>query len=348
MQPERHNPPALTPALPWSNSTRFSGQHYHLPPTSSSQFRPPGTSADLRTELAGFLNAYSHTQRVFVRSLQWLSMSGAIEDAVRGDARIPLVETIRPLLLMTGPDDQDDVAAVAQIIWAVSSTRPGSIPEAPGGSSMTPPAPSAEAAAPIQTTPHVQVRSLLRTFDLWRINLVNELSRNVDYVRQIVSEDNATAQVVRQRLYMFEQDNLSEVRDRASTLVGLLFPSQSEEILQTQEQPEEVPRVPLIRTRSMPLALEETSSESSARQRHRGKGRSLSADDPKMFTGPSVLSTEGSSATLTNQPSDVPKCARCGSTTSPLWRSGPHDSKLCNACGLRYLRHKAKFKKKSH
>lgn len=44
-----------------------------------------------------------------------------------------------------------------------------------------------------------------------------------------------------------------------------------------------------------------------------------------------------------NRPMGVLKCSSCKATTSPEWRKGPSGKKeLCNACGLRYARSRAK------
>ncbi|KAJ7127041.1 hypothetical protein C8R44DRAFT_780252 [Mycena epipterygia] len=44
-----------------------------------------------------------------------------------------------------------------------------------------------------------------------------------------------------------------------------------------------------------------------------------------------------------NRPTGVLKCSSCKATTSPEWRKGPSGKKeLCNACGLRYARSRAK------
>ncbi|KAG6830644.1 hypothetical protein H0H92_015541 [Tricholoma furcatifolium] len=44
-----------------------------------------------------------------------------------------------------------------------------------------------------------------------------------------------------------------------------------------------------------------------------------------------------------NRPNGVLKCSSCKTTTSPEWRKGPSGKKeLCNACGLRYARSRAK------
>lgn len=44
-----------------------------------------------------------------------------------------------------------------------------------------------------------------------------------------------------------------------------------------------------------------------------------------------------------NRPVGVPKCVSCKVTSSPEWRKGPSGKKeLCNACGLRYARSRAK------
>ncbi|KAF9266607.1 hypothetical protein L218DRAFT_996774 [Marasmius fiardii PR-910] len=44
-----------------------------------------------------------------------------------------------------------------------------------------------------------------------------------------------------------------------------------------------------------------------------------------------------------NRPAGVQRCSSCKATTSPEWRKGPSGKKeLCNACGLRYARSRAK------
>ncbi|KAF8656860.1 hypothetical protein AX16_002407 [Volvariella volvacea WC 439] len=44
-----------------------------------------------------------------------------------------------------------------------------------------------------------------------------------------------------------------------------------------------------------------------------------------------------------NRPSGILKCSSCKATSSPEWRKGPSGKKeLCNACGLRYARSRAK------
>ncbi|KAH9002906.1 hypothetical protein EDB86DRAFT_3073405 [Lactarius hatsudake] len=44
-----------------------------------------------------------------------------------------------------------------------------------------------------------------------------------------------------------------------------------------------------------------------------------------------------------NPPMGISRCASCKATTSPEWRKGPSGKKdLCNACGLRYARSRAK------
>ncbi|KZT56953.1 hypothetical protein CALCODRAFT_496783 [Calocera cornea HHB12733] len=61
-------------------------------------------------------------------------------------------------------------------------------------------------------------------------------------------------------------------------------------------------------------------------------------------------SSEGASGATPNQPkrptrppTGVQACVQCGNTTSPEWRKGPSGNKdLCNACGLRWSRTKAK------
>ncbi|KAK4047536.1 hypothetical protein OIV83_005323 [Microbotryomycetes sp. JL201] len=37
---------------------------------------------------------------------------------------------------------------------------------------------------------------------------------------------------------------------------------------------------------------------------------------------------------LTTETVDSPQCSHCGSMSTPLWRRGPNDELLCNACGL--------------
>ncbi|KZP00647.1 hypothetical protein CALVIDRAFT_533657 [Calocera viscosa TUFC12733] len=61
-------------------------------------------------------------------------------------------------------------------------------------------------------------------------------------------------------------------------------------------------------------------------------------------------SSEGASGATPNQPkrpvrppTGVQACVQCGNMTSPEWRKGPSGNKdLCNACGLRWSRTKAK------
>ncbi|KAF8992845.1 hypothetical protein BDQ17DRAFT_1392769 [Cyathus striatus] len=51
----------------------------------------------------------------------------------------------------------------------------------------------------------------------------------------------------------------------------------------------------------------------------------------------------GSGRNASNRPTGVLKCSSCKATTSPEWRKGPSGKKeLCNACGLRYARSRAK------
>ncbi|KAF8071733.1 hypothetical protein FPV67DRAFT_1667202 [Lyophyllum atratum] len=50
-----------------------------------------------------------------------------------------------------------------------------------------------------------------------------------------------------------------------------------------------------------------------------------------------------STRTAGNRPTGVLKCSSCKATSSPEWRKGPSGKKeLCNACGLRYARSRAK------
>ncbi|KAJ3862399.1 hypothetical protein EV359DRAFT_45233 [Lentinula novae-zelandiae] len=53
--------------------------------------------------------------------------------------------------------------------------------------------------------------------------------------------------------------------------------------------------------------------------------------------------TGGPQRTHGNRPTGLIKCSSCKTTTSPEWRKGPSGKKeLCNACGLRYARSRAK------
>ncbi|KAJ3912350.1 hypothetical protein F5877DRAFT_54162 [Lentinula edodes] len=53
--------------------------------------------------------------------------------------------------------------------------------------------------------------------------------------------------------------------------------------------------------------------------------------------------TGGPQRTHGNRPTGLIKCSSCKTTSSPEWRKGPSGKKeLCNACGLRYARSRAK------
>ncbi|KAF9476684.1 hypothetical protein BDN70DRAFT_934821 [Pholiota conissans] len=63
--------------------------------------------------------------------------------------------------------------------------------------------------------------------------------------------------------------------------------------------------------------------------------RRISPGSTRDQTGP--IRTTG------NRPTGVQKCSSCKATSSPEWRKGPSGKKeLCNACGLRYARSRAK------
>ncbi|EAU85490.2 hypothetical protein CC1G_06391 [Coprinopsis cinerea okayama7 len=63
--------------------------------------------------------------------------------------------------------------------------------------------------------------------------------------------------------------------------------------------------------------------------------RRISPTAGKEFSGPT--------RTASNRPAGILKCSSCKATSSPEWRKGPSGKKeLCNACGLRYARSRAK------
>ncbi|KAG5354096.1 hypothetical protein C0989_007456 [Termitomyces sp. Mn162] len=82
--------------------------------------------------------------------------------------------------------------------------------------------------------------------------------------------------------------------------------------------------------------------------------RSLPADDAlvppsRRRTSPAAQGGDGYGNVIPggrnagNRPNGVLKCSSCKVTTSPEWRKGPSGKKeLCNACGLRYARSRAK------
>ncbi|KAL0954809.1 hypothetical protein HGRIS_003755 [Hohenbuehelia grisea] len=58
---------------------------------------------------------------------------------------------------------------------------------------------------------------------------------------------------------------------------------------------------------------------------------------------PNARTTHAHSREGGNRPAGVLQCSSCKTTTSPEWRKGPSGRKeLCNACGLRYARSRAK------
>ncbi|KAF8199577.1 hypothetical protein BJ912DRAFT_1129641 [Pholiota molesta] len=76
-------------------------------------------------------------------------------------------------------------------------------------------------------------------------------------------------------------------------------------------------------------------------------GTSPTADivpPPKRRISPgSTRDQAGPVRTTGNRPTGVQKCSSCKATSSPEWRKGPSGKKeLCNACGLRYARSRAK------
>ncbi|KAH6908996.1 hypothetical protein BKA70DRAFT_1561909 [Coprinopsis sp. MPI-PUGE-AT-0042] len=63
---------------------------------------------------------------------------------------------------------------------------------------------------------------------------------------------------------------------------------------------------------------------------------------PRRRISPTARET-GPTRTPTNRPAGILKCSSCKATSSPEWRKGPSGKKeLCNACGLRYARSRAK------
>ncbi|KIK95426.1 hypothetical protein PAXRUDRAFT_827017 [Paxillus rubicundulus Ve08.2h10] len=75
---------------------------------------------------------------------------------------------------------------------------------------------------------------------------------------------------------------------------------------------------------------------------------SLSVSDADVVPPPRHRVSPGSTrepvnSRSSNRPVGVLKCTSCGVTSSPEWRKGPNGKKeLCNACGLRYARSRAK------
>ncbi|KAF9236731.1 hypothetical protein BU15DRAFT_89025 [Melanogaster broomeanus] len=75
-------------------------------------------------------------------------------------------------------------------------------------------------------------------------------------------------------------------------------------------------------------------------------GLSISDPDvvppPRHRVSPSSIRDPGNSRN-SNRPVGIPRCTSCKVTSSPEWRKGPSGKKeLCNACGLRYARSRAK------
>ncbi|KAJ6505958.1 hypothetical protein DFH09DRAFT_1200725 [Mycena vulgaris] len=64
---------------------------------------------------------------------------------------------------------------------------------------------------------------------------------------------------------------------------------------------------------------------------------------PRRRVSPGSGRESGGAGRGGNRPTGVLKCSSCKATTSPEWRKGPSGKKeLCNACGLRYARSRAK------
>ncbi|KAF8557421.1 hypothetical protein OG21DRAFT_1475512 [Imleria badia] len=84
------------------------------------------------------------------------------------------------------------------------------------------------------------------------------------------------------------------------------------------------------------------------RDRHRPDNIGLSISSPDVVPPPRHRASPGSarepvSGRGSNRPVGIPRCASCKVTSSPEWRKGPSGKKeLCNACGLRYARSRAK------
>ncbi|KAL1711896.1 hypothetical protein EV715DRAFT_214673 [Schizophyllum commune] len=81
------------------------------------------------------------------------------------------------------------------------------------------------------------------------------------------------------------------------------------------------------------------------------EGRPLSPGDevppPKRRVSPGQTressASRSNSGASSNRPMGVLKCSSCKTTSSPEWRKGPSGKKeLCNACGLRFARSRAK------
>ncbi|KAJ3338521.1 hypothetical protein HDU93_009446 [Gonapodya sp. JEL0774] len=200
------------------------------PPEHSARQLPPphlherdNVSQDLRTELQLFLDVYIRTQRSFVRSLQWFSFRGTLLASLRQNPELRLVETVRPLLLMTEPELQGDVAIVAGIIWSMSesdhsgnNTPLPALPRTDVGSASDRPAMNSEAVL------LPQFIQLFRTFELWRINFVREIARNMRAVREVLRNDAEIRRALVARLHILEQDALLEVRNDARRLLALV------------------------------------------------------------------------------------------------------------------------------
>lgn len=83
-------------------------------------------------------------------------------------------------------------------------------------------------------------------------------------------------------------------------------------------------------------SCENTFVSSDHRSSHRRKRRNPMATRPPTFTGqsemPDGIASDGSA--------ESPTCSNCRGTQTPLWRRGPDDELLCNACGVFYKVHK--------
>lgn len=64
---------------------------------------------------------------------------------------------------------------------------------------------------------------------------------------------------------------------------------------------------------------------------------------PRRRVSPTTKEVRTNTRNHSNRPAGITKCMSCEITSSPEWRKGPSGKKeLCNACGLRFARQKAK------